>query len=291
MLFFNGRSQAAASKRLLKSLHFPDFRHDSTRPQVLASYRSIIRNARKFVDPLCREYLQAYCYEGFAAYRYLGNEAKIRPLLQRGDDFANLLKRSNTLRCDKSTMLVFQQVFTTIMLHELPLYSLTKHKFLDHKEINYRLKHLHCPSDVQSLEDHLKKIQGEKKSLFYKFLDMLRASRTIFGYNSRKLFLSIPNVTAVDGGPLPLCRQKNLVKKFYRRLLADAIRPIHPLTLNYLQSQIYETRGVSPENKRFYIRRLKECLPDSYTVRENSDGSLQQVKATTERFLQDPYRS
>lgn len=243
------------------------------------------------MDPLSREYLQAYAYESFAAYKYLGNAAKIQALLQRSDKFTNLLERSNSLRCEKSIMLVLQQVFTTIMLHELPLYSLTKHKFLDHKEVNYRIKHLHSPSDVVSLEDHFNRTKGESKSLFYRFLDMLIEFRVFFGYNSRKLFLTIPHITAVDGGPLPLSRQKNLVKKFYRRLLTDVVRPIHPLTMAYLQSRISQPQGIAPHHKRFYTRRLKDCLSEFYTVRENTDGSLELIKGTTERFSQDPHRN
>lgn len=249
---------------LFLSENVPNYIHYGTRSRVLYLYRMLHRNLSYFEDVFTRNHLRFLAQTSFARYKYITETDKINALL---DFFQNneLQWILDARRKDAAAIAkLFELAFTTYRVQPFPLRKLLaiSPTICDRKSIVYRINNARMPA-IRTFKEHMAKFaECSKMQLrdidheFWTFHQILERNNLKKGLNKRKVPLRLEDLSYSDvtalGKPIAPSRQKNILRKFYNKILEDSFKPVHPEILNHVMKQL------SNQNlSRIYRRRLQ----------------------------------
>lgn len=250
---------------LLRQAGFPQYLHEPTRQNVLRLFRNILTQINRLPDPLARRHLNKYASHRFSAYKYVTDPRRIAALCTFAQAELDLLTSANQGDV-KDLEKVLERVFSRVRVKQSPLRTLIP---IDEPEINksllaYKFNNLQMPG-TRTFDQHKAAMANlnEGSHMFYRFIQFLSKNKLTSGVNGRKLFLN-PRIQYTVLGDLPVARrQRNLLKRAYHMILRDALRPVHPTTIEHMEEQLKK-----PDLPRLYRRRLVQCARRLYSVDE-----------------------
>jgi hypothetical protein len=285
----------------LRNLRIPNYVSEGTRPAALWLYRALHRAAARQMDPLTRYFLRTHIWERTEAYRHITEPEKIAILLRDGQKHLKLLQTAVTRTAgSRAAGEVLEYVLKRYRVEEGPLSRLFQLPRLE-PTLAIAVRNLQIPSGITTYDAYARAAKAES-SFYFEFTNFLKRTQAAgldMNMSGTKIVFDPFVDGTVRGTPLSPSRQKNKVKKHIGRIIESCKKPIDESVLVYLEHMVRNTSSVhtiklgkksanevlsakvyvpATKNKRFYIRRLKDFLEQSYVlVRDNHTGRLRAV--------------
>ena len=292
----------------LRDLHIPNYVSEGTRPAALRLYRALHRAAARQMDPLSRYFLRAHIWERTEAYRHTTEPDKIAILLRDGQKHLTTLQMALTNTAgSRAASEVLEYVLKRYRIEEGPLSRLFQLPRLE-PTLAISVRNLQIPPGITTYDAYSSAAKTEA-GFYFEFTNFLKRKQAAgldMNTSGTKIVFEPFVDGTVRGTPLSPSRQKNKVKKHIGRIIESCKKPVDDSVLAYLEHMICNTssfhtiklgrKGVNrmlpakvyvpaAKNKRFYIRRLKDFLEQSYVlVRDNQTGRLKAVHPSVGRM-------
>lgn len=270
-------------KETLRKLHFPHYELSMTKPQVLKTYRSLLRELSQFPFPLFREHLRHETHDRFLAYKYVTAAPRVRALLRAADEDLEVLRRALHKKDRNAFRTVLREVFNTFEVRNSPVWRYfrgasnhamrrtpstqlcnTMTYLRPQRSLAFRFNNIQVPA-VSSFEEY-EAASEDSEHDFYLFIRFIKKNNLLVGRNRRKLFLNVHRLYGPVGNLAKACRQINLIRRHNADLLRDAIAPVSTRVLDHVDDCL-----ANPTYNRFVRRRLLEALKILYSVDESGN--------------------
>jgi hypothetical protein len=220
------------------------------------------------------------CTQRFAAFKYESRREKVYELLKIAYDHIILLERAKNWNTS-AVRDVMNLVYRTMYVKQRPLWKFTKSYGWEGeaviRDIAFKINNLQSPPagnlaqfyDAVGRTTSVQRHHTPQESLFFRYLAMIQKSGIT---ESKRKLTRVPQVEGTFlGKPLPECRQRTSVRRFYRDFLRNMNPPVSPHIWTRLDAllSMSEIHGVPNDKLRFVKRRIQSFLRDTYVVNED----------------------